>query len=236
MPDSIALSFAEPIPIFPLPGVVMLPHSALPLHIFEPRYRQMVERTLEEGGRGRAKPIAIATIQPGVDILARNPEVREAVCVGHIVKQQRRPDNSFDIILQGLCRAAILKIEEPDAAHLYRRAHLRPLDNPSATVPGLRRMRTEMRNLLRGLRMKRLHSVRSVLEWIDRPELSHQGAIELVAFSVITNEEVRYKVLAEPDPYRRARMIWADIERTDRLIAKAQRQVGDEPPRGVSWN
>ena len=37
------------IPIFPLPNVVLFPNVFLPLHIFEPRYREMVERCLEEG-------------------------------------------------------------------------------------------------------------------------------------------------------------------------------------------
>ncbi len=214
----------------------MLPHSALPLHLYEPRYKQMVKHALEGSGPGKARPIAIATIKDAGESDATNPAIREAVCVGHIVNHVQRTDGTIDLILQGLCRATILKVEEPDATHLYRRAHLRPLDDPSVAVPGLRKMRVGMRDLLSGLRMQRLQSARSVLEWIDRPELSNQGAIELVAFAVIKDEDVRYKVLAEPDPYKRARMIWADLEKTDRLIAKAQTQVVDELPRGVSWN
>ncbi|MSR28433.1 MAG: hypothetical protein EXS03_02510 [Phycisphaerales bacterium] len=236
MSETVALNFAEPIALLPLHGVVMLPHSALPLHVFEPHYRQMMRDALAGGAEVPPKPIAIAAIEPSAPATDRTPPVREAVCIGHIVKHRHRGDGSFDLILQGLCRAAIERIEEPEGDRLYRRAILRPLDDPSAKVPGLKRMRREMRGLLAGLRLQNLQCVRSVMGWIDRPELSHQGAIELIAFAVIKNEEVRYQVLAEADPYRRARIIWEELERTDRLIAKAQSQVGEDPPRGVSWN
>ena len=54
----------DTIPLFPLPGAVLLPRTRLPLHIFEPRYLQLVEDVLKSGHR------LIGMIQPVGDGLA----------------------------------------------------------------------------------------------------------------------------------------------------------------------
>ena len=45
MAEVISVNFSKPMPLFPLPEVVLLPHAIQPLHIFEPRYRLMVEHS-----------------------------------------------------------------------------------------------------------------------------------------------------------------------------------------------
>ncbi|MSQ90971.1 MAG: hypothetical protein EXS01_06230 [Phycisphaerales bacterium] len=236
MPEMISINFAEPVAIFALPGVVLLPHTALPLHIFEPRYRQMIRHAITGTETATMLPIAVASIVPGAKVALHNPPVRGVVCVAHIVKHHIHADGRFDIILQGLCRASIERLDEPDSQRLYRQAILRPLENPGESVPGLRMMRGEMRTLLSGLRFQRMQSAQAVLAWIERKELSHQAALELVAFALVKDEELRYQILSERDAYERAKLIWADLHRTDRFIAKAEQQLGRDAPRGVSWN
>ena len=236
MAEMVSINFAEPVAIIPLPGVVLLPHTALPLHIFEQRYRQMIRHALGGSPSASIQPIAIASIMPDAKSTLRDPPLREVVCVAHIVQHQTHTDGRFDIVLQGLCRAAIESLHEPTAKRLYRQAILRPIENPVAVVPGLRRMRDEMRALLSGLRFQRMQSARAVLAWIERKELSHQAALELVAFALVKDDELRYRILSESDAYERAKLIWTDLHRTDRFIAKAELQLGKDAPRGVSWN
>ncbi len=236
MSEMVSINFAEPVALIPLPGVVLLPHSALPLHIFEPRYRQLVRRALEGSPTASIRPVAIASIEPDAKVTLRDPPLRGVVCVAHIVRHEAHPDGRYDIVLQGLCRAAIERLDEPDAKRLYRQAVVRPLENPAVAAPGLSRMRHEMRALLSGLRFQRMHSARAVLAWLERKELSHQAALELVAFALVKDEELRYRILAEGDAHERAVMVWADLHRTDRFIAKAEQQLGRPAPRGVSWN
>jgi hypothetical protein len=62
--DADAIDFREPVALFPLPTVSLLPHALQPLHVFEPRYRQMVEDALGSSAAGdfeHAAPIAMAT-------------------------------------------------------------------------------------------------------------------------------------------------------------------------------
>jgi len=243
--QSVSVNFSVPIALFPLPGVCLLPHTALPLHIFEPRYRQMVACALEPVARGKSPlPIAIASIEPSASPSMsphapkerRNPPLRNVVCVGHIVQHQEREDGRYDIVLQGLCRAAIDRLDEPTAARWYRQAMLHPIENPQRRVRGLGRVRSEMRSMLSGMRMQRMHAARTIVDWIERPELSNEVALELVAFAMVRDEALRYQLLAEHDAMERAKLIWGDLCRMDRFLAKAEAQKLRVPPRGMNWN
>jgi ATP-dependent Lon protease len=98
--------------VFPLPATVLLPHAVLPLHIFEPRYRQMVAHALE-GDR----VVAIAQLRPGWegDYHGR-PPMEPLVCAGLILWHETVEDGRFNLLLQGLCRARIEE-ELPDAPY-----------------------------------------------------------------------------------------------------------------------
>ena len=78
------VDFGKPIALFPLPGVSLLPHGAQPLHIFEPRYRQMVERCLASGNGDleRTDPIAMAVIDDRNGPETGEVSLCEAVCAG----------------------------------------------------------------------------------------------------------------------------------------------------------
>jgi len=104
------------IPIFPLPGVMLLPRGRLPLNIFEPRYLQMTQDAM-------ASHRMIGMIQPA-DPEARldAPEVYPVGCVGRITSYSETPDNRFLITLTGVCRFAIARELEMDGL-LYRRVY-----------------------------------------------------------------------------------------------------------------
>src|SRR5262245_65679446 len=86
------------LPVFPLPGVWLFPHVVLPLHIFEPRYRQMVEESLDGPGR-----IVLATVEPGQEgQLAGAPLFHPLAGMGVIRHHEKQPDGRFNILLLGL--------------------------------------------------------------------------------------------------------------------------------------
>ncbi len=101
---------AEPpriLPIFPLTGVVLLPLNWLPLHVFEPRYRALVEDAMA-GAQfiGMVQPVIPADddapdagAEPGED-----PQVYPVGCAGHIERCERLSDGRFLILLRGVRR------------------------------------------------------------------------------------------------------------------------------------
>lgn len=104
----------EIVPIFPLQGVLLLPRSPLPLHIFEPRYRAMTRDALEGGGY-------IAMVQPNNEAPTDpiNPPVYETACLGQIVASEKADDGRYNIVLRGTCRLRML--EELPLKDGYRR-------------------------------------------------------------------------------------------------------------------
>jgi len=95
--SAVHLSRTLRIPIFPLPGAILFPRSQLPLHIFEPRYREMVRDTIDGDGR-------IGMIQPHrVDDDNQAP-LYAVGCVGEVVSIEELDDGRFNIVLLGTNR------------------------------------------------------------------------------------------------------------------------------------
>ena len=98
------------VPIFPLAGAILFPRSQLPLHIFEPRYREMVRDAIDGGGR-------IAMIQPHrIDDDNKAP-LYSVGCVGELVGVEELDEGRFNIVLLGSNRFRVIRETEIDAAY-----------------------------------------------------------------------------------------------------------------------
>jgi uncharacterized protein len=116
------------IPLFPLPGVVLLPGALLPLHIFEPRYRAMVADALVGDGR-----IGMAMIKPGSELSVPAPEIHRVGGAGRIIESEELPDGRYNIVLEGEFRYRVLA-EVPPAP--YRVADVQELASVPFSDPG----------------------------------------------------------------------------------------------------
>lgn len=120
------------IPLFPLPGVVLLPETLLPLHIFEERYRAMVSDALRGDrtiGMALWKPTSISDVEG-----LANPPIHAVGGAGEIVESEELEDGRFNIVLQARFRYRVLE-EQPETGHLYRVARveeIRSLPFPDA--------------------------------------------------------------------------------------------------------
>jgi len=112
------------LPLFPLPNVVLFPSVFLPLHIFEPRYRQMVRDALA-GDR----MIGMTLLKPGFEAdYEGRPPTYDVGCAGLITHAERLADGRFNIILRGIDKFAVIGEEEPMSDVLYRRGLITPLN------------------------------------------------------------------------------------------------------------
>jgi Lon protease-like protein len=107
--------------IFPLTGTLLLPGTRLPLHIFEQRYRNMVEDALaRDGVFGMIQPIVPQQDnfpRPGAE--NSKPELYDVGCAGYIERWEKAPDGRYLIQLQGLSRFRVK--EELALERGYRR-------------------------------------------------------------------------------------------------------------------
>jgi Lon protease-like protein len=134
------------IPIFPLPSVVLFPNVLLPLHIFEPRYRQMVEEALA-GDR----MIGMVLLKPGFEANYEGaPAVYRTGCAGLITRAERLEDGRFNMVLRGVEKFTIRNEDAPAPGRLYRSAVISPQDEsvPDGDRESLTRERTRLLAIL----------------------------------------------------------------------------------------
>jgi len=103
------------VPLFPLSGALLFPRSQLPLHIFEPRYREMVKDALEGSGR-------IGMIQPQRIDDDNTAPLYDAGCVGEIVGVEELEDGRYNIVLLGTNRFRLVREAPLEAS--YRSAEV----------------------------------------------------------------------------------------------------------------
>jgi uncharacterized protein len=110
------------LPLFPLTGSLLLPGNWLPLNIFEPRYRNMVEDALEgESWVGMIQPFTPHPDNwPNLEAEPTNPQLYDVGCAGRIERSEAQADGRYVILLKGVSR---FRVREELALHRgYRRA------------------------------------------------------------------------------------------------------------------
>jgi len=111
------------LPIFPLPNAVLLPGGVLPLHVFEPRYREMTRDCL-----AGARTMAVALLRPG-----SSEEIFSICGVGTIRVSDELPDGRFHLVLSGAARVRV--DEELPRDRAYRRIRASIVDGGATTRP-----------------------------------------------------------------------------------------------------
>ncbi|MBZ5556725.1 MAG: LON peptidase substrate-binding domain-containing protein [Acidobacteriia bacterium] len=132
------------LPLFPLPNVVLFPNVFLALHIFEPRYRELVADALSAD-----RMIGMVLLRPGWEAeYEGRPPVFDVGCSGVITHVERHTDGRYNIVLRGLDKFRILS---EDDSRSYRRASVDLLPEPALAPPereAVRRQRARLESLL----------------------------------------------------------------------------------------
>jgi uncharacterized protein len=184
------------IPIFPLPEVVFFPDTILPLHVFEPRYRQMVADCLA-GDHW----LGVVMLRPGweKDYQGR-PPVHDIAGGGEIIQAEMLADGRYNILLDGRTRVRILTEEPPDGC-LYRVARAERIENrgpaPSDRTfsERLQDLRTAHARLL--LALGQSHP--DVVGRLTVAGASPGAVIDRIVSAVVPDAEVRQRLLEAID-------------------------------------
>ena len=130
------------IPLFPLPNVVLFPDVFLPLHVFEPRYREMVADAVDG-----QRLIGMVLLRDGWRRGGTNPPIFPVGCAGRITHLAPLPGGRYNIVLRGLQR---FRVRDEDHSRAYRVAAIDGLPDGPAAEPGprLRAGRRRLEDLL----------------------------------------------------------------------------------------
>lgn len=137
------------LPLFPLPNVVHFPATDLRLHIFEPRYRRLIEDLQQRPEADRL--IGVVLLKPGwQNSTEEAPPIYQPGTAGQLVEIDYLEDGRSNIVLRGRYR---FQVEREFPSHPYRQALVSPLEDQRLVdqMPDVRELREEIRLLLLSL-------------------------------------------------------------------------------------
>ncbi len=217
------------IPIFPLPATVFYPGTPLPLHIFEPRYRQMTADALT-GGR----KIGMVLLKPDWEsTYFDRPEVFSVGCVGSIEKEICHPDGKYNFTLVGLRRFRILN---ELTGKPYRTAEIELLDEqneqkisaaPNATRDDLIDRYREFTHLI-----PENNSLKQEPDWNLGDQLSQ--FVDRFAYRLDFSLEEKQAFLEEQDVLRRAEFLHSFLKMKISLVHLSKNR--NITPDSARWN
>jgi len=190
-------------PLFPLDGVVLFPHVAIPLHIFEPRYRRMTADALDSH-----RLIALALPKPGNPSPA-GPELNEVVCIGRITAEEKLSGGRYNIVLTGLQRAALRGEVVSDLQ--YRVGELELLPDVYDSVPQIDRQERQEELLQSFRKLVRSSRSDSLFQQMLEAELPLGVLCDLLSAALRVSPVVKYRALAEVDVDARSSFVLQTI-------------------------
>lgn len=211
------------IPVFPLPEVVLFPHAHLPLHIFEARYRRMVEDIVQHEPRERLLAMGTQLSEAGPETLG-DPPVFNIVGLGRMVDFNKLPDGRYLVILQGIGRARLVK--EVENSKPYREF---VMDWVEETIASLASWRNGLATELKALA---LHAVREGGEKF-REMISNENDLSALVdqISAYMPFSVDFKLvqIANPNVLGRTAHVISELESRMTPARGKRIRVNDEP-------
>lgn len=213
--------------LFPLPNVVLLPGTTIPLHVFEPRYRRMLADALDSD-----RLIGMQLLKPG-DSGDVRPAVYSIGCAGEVVHHEPLEDGRSNILLRGTFRYRI--DSEPPTDMPYRIAEITPIGiAPLPPADGAGRTPRDLRRAL-------ADGVRRLADGVGRASarelparLSDEGLVNEAIGRLGLEPEEAYELLAMNRLEERYAWTLAHIEGVQRrldFLSPFRRPGGDS-----RWN
>jgi len=182
------------IAIFPLPNVIFFPKTLLPLHIFEPRYRQMVQDTI-----ATKQLIGMFLLEDGwQENYYGNPSIHSIGCAGEMIHVETLPDGKFDIVLRGLYRVRPIEVVQEFP---YRKARVEVL--PEILTEGPAKVQRMTENLMSEFMKIEPEGLKLLESDSDFSEVVNHIANELPM-----ELETRFELLKIDDVYLRAESVY----------------------------
>ena len=200
--------------VFPLPGLVLFPHVMQPLHIFEPRYRCLLEDALATD-----RLIAMALLAPGWESdYEGRPSLCPIACLGRVTTYHRLEDGTYNFLLLGLQRVHLLR--EIDGQKPYREVEVAVCEDcyPVGPAQAGRVLQKRLRDaFVRVLPL--LPEAQEQMDQLLSTDISLGMLTDVISFMLEIEIGQKEALLAETNVHRRAQML------LEHLAALAQEQA-----------
>jgi ATP-dependent Lon protease len=215
--------------LFPLPDLVMFPHVMQPLHIFEPRYREMLQDALAGDSL-----IAMSILAPGWERdYEGRPAVLPQVCLTKVVAHQRLDNGRHNIMVLGMRRARL--VHEGPAERSFRLADIELLDDVYGVQDPAERRAVQKALACRfqqALPLPKSGENKGVVNELLASDVPLGVLTDLVSFALPLESKLKVELLAECDVDRRAAMLMAALGSVRAADAPIRKSLpGGFPPK-----
>ena len=218
------ITLPDEVPVMTLPNTAFFPQALMPLHIFEPRYRQMLRDALASNRLFAVAGLDLDRIdEPG----HFEPSYRVA-SVGMIRACQKNENGTSNLLLQGLCRVEIVRIVRDKP---YRQIRIRALSSEAGASSdenqALRRELSRLLNLKMKLAAGGANEMTAFLKTVEDPE----AFVDIAAFSLCEDTSLKQRLLETLDVHRRLELFGAQLRSEIeglKLRRKLQGRLSDE--------
>src|SRR5262249_15148204 len=199
-------SFSGVARLFPLPNLVLFPHVVQPLHIFEPRYRQLTADALADD-----RLIVIALLRPeGEMVVGQDPEMHPIACLARIVAFKELEDGRYILLVRGVSRVRI--IEELPTSKLYRSAKVELVEEVFVMpIEEARAIRQRLAELIMP-RFTGSEAERSQVQELLEGETPLGALCDVLCYQLPLPPERKQELLEETDVTVRARALIDALE------------------------
>ena len=196
MPEAVELPAA--VPVMPLPGVLLFPNALLPLHIFEPRFREMLARALDDN-----RMLCVALVKPERQQWRTSTDFFSVSTVGLIRACIGRSDGTSDLILQGIRRVKFSDFEQEAPFPIARIKPLKTRAKPTVETDALATKVVELYTRLKSREGALPEKIDRYLGEMSDPEM----LADLIASTFVSGATRRQQLLEELDLNTRLRLL-----------------------------
>jgi len=189
--------------VFPLPNLVMFPHVMQALHIYEPRYRTMLEEAVEDD-----RLIALGVLAPGWEQQYEGrPALHPTACLCRIATHQRTDEGTYNVLLLGVRRLRLIRELPPEKPFRMVEAEIvddvEPDDSPAGMAADLQRQ------LLAAFKraMPKIPDAYEQLDQLLGSQITLGMLADIVAYTIDLDFEWKMRLLAECDVFQRTQML-----------------------------
>jgi len=207
--------FSGRVRLFPLPNFVLFPHVMQPLHVFESRYRDLLEDALRDD-----RLIAMAVLAPGwqSDYEGR-PPLRPFACLTKVATHHRLDDGTYNVLVLGLHRVRLVRELEPLRSYREAEVELCEENDPPEKSAARRVLRGQLRNaFIRVLPL--LPDVREQIDQLLGSDVSLGVLTDVLGYMLQIDLDAKAALLSESDVHRRGKMLLVHLASIARQSAE----------------
>ena len=188
--------------VFPLPNLVMFPHVMQALHVFEPRYRALVEEAIATD-----RLLALGVLAPGWEHdYEGRPPLRPTACLCRIATHQRTDEGTYNILVLGVRRLRLVRELPPDK--LFREVEAEIVDDVEP-ADATEEAAALQRRLLSAFKraMPKIPAAYEQLDQLLGSQITLGMLADIVSYTIDLDLDTKIRLLAECDVFRRTELL-----------------------------